>query len=224
MLKRPDSLEEYQRKQRVKRASVMDQAQLCQTIRVLIDKGDQATEKAEQFYISAGQHLKSLREDKTKTEFEAVLKQRKLVGLSRAYELMKLADRTRSLGQMRAMTDQRKKKHRKNKGRPFRNGQTNGADKASEPSATASKPKATTSKPGAVMWTFSGMRKKDVSEANDVIALLIDFQVELFNGRAEWRKAIRTDEDRKEVAHALHQAANELAMMAQVVSGIAEDE
>jgi hypothetical protein len=200
----------------------MDQAQLCQTIKVLIDKGDQATEKAEQFYISAGQHLKSLREDKTKTEFEAVLKQRKLVGLSRAYELMKLADGTRSLGQTRAMTDQRQKKHRKNKRRPLRHGQTNGAGKASEPSTTDSKPEA--NKPGIVMWTFSGMRKKDVCRANDVIALVLDFKNMLFNGRADWHKVIRTDEDRKEVTHTLHKAANDLAKIAQVISGIAEDE
>ena len=39
----------------------MNEAQLVKAIKTLVEKGDKARDKAEQFYIAAGQHLKSSR-------------------------------------------------------------------------------------------------------------------------------------------------------------------
>jgi hypothetical protein len=80
------------------------EAQLTKTIKVLIEKGDKAREKAEQFYIAAGQHLKTLKaEHKGNTaEWELLLKDKCGIGKSRAYELMKIADGRTSVEQVRA--------------------------------------------------------------------------------------------------------------------------
>jgi hypothetical protein len=58
-----------------------------------------------------------------------------------------------------------------------------------------------------VVWTFPGLRKREVREANDVIRLINDFIVTFIIDRDEWRTAIRSDEDREAVAHAIHRGA-----------------
>jgi len=57
-------------------------------------KGDKAAEKADQHYISAGQHLKKLKEDHggTWTEWEALLKSKVGISTGRASELMQIGD------------------------------------------------------------------------------------------------------------------------------------
>src|SRR5690349_3374175 len=84
----------------------MNQAQLVQTIKVHIAKGDKAADKAEQHYIAAGQHLKTLKEQHKGNwaEWEALLKERVGIGKSRASELMQIADGTKTLAQVRART------------------------------------------------------------------------------------------------------------------------
>jgi hypothetical protein len=101
-------------------------ATLTSTIKVLIEKGDHAAEKAEQFYVAAGRHLATLRAGRTKTEWEKIVHERCSLRKTRAYELMKLADGTRTVEQTRALRDQRDKKARKNKRRPPHGGRTNG--------------------------------------------------------------------------------------------------
>ena len=72
----------------------VNQAQLIKTIRTVVEKGDKAKEKAEQYYIAAGQHLKTLKEQHTGTwtEWETLIKEKIGIGKSRASELMQIAD------------------------------------------------------------------------------------------------------------------------------------
>ena len=42
-------------------AREVDQEQLIKTIKALVAKGDKAREKSDQFYIAAGQHIKTLK-------------------------------------------------------------------------------------------------------------------------------------------------------------------
>src|SRR5262245_37108455 len=64
-------------------------AQLTSLIKAHIAKGDKAKEKADQHYIAAGQHLKTLkaRHAGTWTEWEALLKEKIGIGKSRASEV-----------------------------------------------------------------------------------------------------------------------------------------
>jgi hypothetical protein len=92
----------------------MNESQLVQTIKAHIAKGDKAADKAEQHYIAAGQHLKTLKEQHKGTwdEWEALLKQRIGIGKSRASELMLIADGTKTLAQVRAESAERKQQER----------------------------------------------------------------------------------------------------------------
>jgi hypothetical protein len=90
---------------------------LAHTIKTLIEKGDKAVEKAEQFYIAAGQHLKAIKaehDDRGGTwgEWEALLKSKIGIGKSRASELMQIADRRKTVAQV---VDDRRKRQRKAK-------------------------------------------------------------------------------------------------------------
>jgi hypothetical protein len=75
-------------------AADANQAQLIRTIKAHLDKGDHASEKAEQHYITAGRHLKTLRDNHTGTwvEWVTLLKTEIGIGKSRASELMEIAD------------------------------------------------------------------------------------------------------------------------------------
>ncbi len=85
------------------------QAQLITTIKAHIAKGDKAAEKAEQHYIAAGQHLKTLKAAHTGTwdEWETLLKTEIGIGKSRASELMQISDGTKTLKRVRADTAKR---------------------------------------------------------------------------------------------------------------------
>lgn len=73
--------------------TTFDEARLTREIKVLIEKGDKASEKAEQFYIAAGQHLKTLKDrSASAAAWERIVKQKCDLGKSRAYELLKIAD------------------------------------------------------------------------------------------------------------------------------------
>src|SRR5262249_22910223 len=92
--------------------------ELVTTIKVLIEKGDKAKAKAEQFYISAGQHLKTLKAKHdaaggTWAEWEERLRQVG-IGKSRASELMQIADGRKTVEQVRADKNETSKlAHRK---------------------------------------------------------------------------------------------------------------
>jgi hypothetical protein len=70
---------------------------LVQTIKVLVEKGEKAKQKAKDFFIAAGQHLKKLKEihegrGGNWPEWEILVKEKCGIGKSRASELMQIAD------------------------------------------------------------------------------------------------------------------------------------
>jgi hypothetical protein len=71
---------------------------LISTIKAHITAGDKAAGKAEQHYIAAGQHLKTLKAGHAGSwvEWEALLKEKIGIGKSRASELMQIADGTKT--------------------------------------------------------------------------------------------------------------------------------
>lgn len=98
---------------------------LAGTIKAHIAAGDKAIDKAEQHYKAAGIHLKEAR-DRAKEEgivFSAFLAGQCNIGRSRAYELIAIADGTKTLKEVREKANDRKMKHRERGDRPFRNGQ-----------------------------------------------------------------------------------------------------
>ena len=91
----------------------VNDAQLVHTIKVLIAKGDHAKDKAEQFYVAAGQHLKTLKErSPTAAAWEKIIREKCDLGKSRAYELLQIADGRTTVEKTRNSTNQRKLKHR----------------------------------------------------------------------------------------------------------------
>jgi hypothetical protein len=102
---------------------VQAQDELIKTIKALIVKGDAATKKAEDFYIAAGQHLKTLKAQHTGSwdEWEKLLKEKCGIGKSRASELMRIADATTTVEQVRADTARRVMRHGRSS--PLANGE-----------------------------------------------------------------------------------------------------
>jgi hypothetical protein len=102
--------------------------QLIGLIKAHIAKGDKAADKAEQHYIAAGQHLKQLKaehdgHDGTWAEWEELLKEKIGIGKSRASELMRIADGTKTIEQVRADTTERTAKTRALQSSPLRSGE-----------------------------------------------------------------------------------------------------
>jgi hypothetical protein len=83
---------------------------LARRVKALIEKGDRAAEKAEQFYKSAGIHIKEIKEQSE--DWETIVREQCGLGRSRAYELMAIADGRTTLEKVRAGTNERKKVHR----------------------------------------------------------------------------------------------------------------
>jgi len=107
----------------------MEQEQLIKTIKTHIAKGDKAAEKSEQHYISAGQHLKTLkiRHDDAGgkwADWETFLKEKIGIGKSRASELMQIADGRKTVEQVQADGASRVAKHEAKKISPLANGET----------------------------------------------------------------------------------------------------
>jgi hypothetical protein len=76
--------------------AALTELEIVRTIKVLVSKGDKAKEKAEQFYIAAGQHLTALKEagahKASGMTWDAYVSERCKIGKSRAHELMLIAD------------------------------------------------------------------------------------------------------------------------------------
>jgi hypothetical protein len=83
---------------------------LVRRVKALIEKGDRAAEKAEQFYKSAGIHIKEIKEQSE--DWETIVREKCGIGRSRAYELMAIADGRTTLEKVRASTNERQKIHK----------------------------------------------------------------------------------------------------------------
>jgi hypothetical protein len=92
----------------------MNESQIIAAIKAHIARGDKAADKAEQHYIAAGKHLKTLKAEHTGSwsEWEALLRERVGIGKSRASELMAIADGTKILAEVRAATAERNRRLR----------------------------------------------------------------------------------------------------------------
>jgi len=84
---------------------------LARRVKVLIEKGDRAAEKAEQFYKAAGIHIRQIKEQSL-DDWETVVREQCNIGRSRAYELMAIADGKTTLEKVRAGSNERKRVHR----------------------------------------------------------------------------------------------------------------
>ena len=92
-------------------------------IKTLIKKGDSDAGRAEKYYKAAGQRLIKLRDGKTKTEFEKIVREQCDLGIVRAYFYIKLAKGKTTLTRDRAASAKSKRKQRaaatkKRSGRP----------------------------------------------------------------------------------------------------------
>jgi hypothetical protein len=82
----------------------MNEAQRIKAIKALVEKGDKAKDKAEQYYASAGCHLKALKDDaSSKAEWEKLIKSKCGIGASRAYELIAIVDGRKTVADIRAI-------------------------------------------------------------------------------------------------------------------------
>jgi hypothetical protein len=81
---------------------------LARRVKALVEKGDRAAEKAEQFYKSAGLHIKEIKQ-KYSEHWEIIVRDRCGLGRSRAYELMAIADGRTTLERVRAGATERQK-------------------------------------------------------------------------------------------------------------------
>jgi len=96
-----------------------------------IAKGDKAAAKANDFHITAGQHLKVLKaahdeSGGTFAAWEALLKERVGIGKSRASELMQIADGTKTVEGIREATAEKVRQIRAHKSSPVRTGENSG--------------------------------------------------------------------------------------------------
>jgi hypothetical protein len=88
-------------------------ARLVREIKVLIEKGDKASEKAEQYYIAAGQHLKTLKQaSPDQASFLELVREQIGIGKSRTYELLQITDGRKTVGQIQASSVERKSRER----------------------------------------------------------------------------------------------------------------
>ena len=85
-------------------AANANQAQLISAIKASIAAGDKTAQKANDHYISAGQHLATLKKEHAGSwaEWEALLKTRIGISTGRASELMQIADGRKTVEQVRA--------------------------------------------------------------------------------------------------------------------------
>ncbi len=96
---------------------------LCRHAKAHIEKGDKAADKAQQHYIAAGQHIASIKQmTPDQAAFLEIVKLRIGLGKSRTYELLQIADGTKTVEEVQAATNQRKIKHRKTPSVPERTG------------------------------------------------------------------------------------------------------
>jgi chromosome segregation ATPase len=110
-----------------------DEEQRWRAVRECVKRGDKAKRKAEDFYITAGQHLNALKAEHTGTwaEWEIKVKERTGLGKSRASELMQIADGRKDVEGVRAEKAEVMRKLRAQPSPP------RGGENAPEPEAAA---------------------------------------------------------------------------------------
>jgi hypothetical protein len=79
----------------------MNDEQRIKAIKARIEKGDQSKDKAEQHYASAGILLNELRDGRSKAEWAELLKTKCDLSVTRAYELIAIADRRKTVADLR---------------------------------------------------------------------------------------------------------------------------
>ena len=123
--------------------STLSEDQVIKLIKAHIAKGDKAKhtsdlagKKAEEHYIAAGLHLKTLREGSSKAAWEKLIKRKCGIGTSRAYELIQIADGKKTVAEVRLGTAKRMRRlaEKKRQSRPSADGQ----NKAENPLGTCS--------------------------------------------------------------------------------------
>ena len=82
----------------------MEQQELIRNIKAHIAAGDKAAQKSNDHYISAGQHLATLKADHAGSwaEWEVLLKDKVKISTGRASELMQIADGRKTVEEVRA--------------------------------------------------------------------------------------------------------------------------
>jgi hypothetical protein len=116
----------------------MSEGQLVRTIRTHLAKAEQLQGKANDHFVAAGIHIKTLKAQHdgaggTWAQWEEKLRTQLNLGKSRASELMLIADGTKTVEGLRADTAKRVSEHRESS--PLRNGET-----AAEPAADYQSP------------------------------------------------------------------------------------
>ena len=92
-----------------------NETQLVKTIKAHLAKAEKYQSKAEEHFIAAGQHLKTLKETAPdQATFLEMVKEHIGLGKSRTYELMQIADGTKTVEEIRGAGAERKAKERAN--------------------------------------------------------------------------------------------------------------
>jgi hypothetical protein len=81
-------------------------------INALVTKLDNALDKADQYQRSIGQHIASIKTEHPK-DWESIVKEQCKLGRSRAYEMLAIADGTKTAVQLRTANTERRRKNRK---------------------------------------------------------------------------------------------------------------
>jgi hypothetical protein len=147
----------------------MHVGQLIKAIKAHIAKGDHAKDKAEQHYISAGQHLKTLKAQHDTdggdwAEWSELLRSRCDLSTGRASELMQIADGRTSQEKIRAKDKDRKKLTRNKKpssGHPEEDPpSSSGHPEEDPPGPTTAPDGAPANNPLVVLWATAGPEER----------------------------------------------------------------
>jgi hypothetical protein len=108
----------------------MNKTELIARIKTHIEKGDQAAEKSEQHYVTAGLHLIDLKAQHKGNwqDWQTLLKTKVGIGKSRASELMQIADGRKTVEAVRGRKAQSMRKSRENDVSPPRGGEPPATD------------------------------------------------------------------------------------------------
>jgi hypothetical protein len=152
------------------------------SIKALIAKGEKAAAKAEQFFIAAGQHLKTLKDNHAGSwaEWELLLKERVKISTGRASELMQIADGRKTVAQVRANDAEKHKRLRaagakSSSGRPEENDDASVEADRQQVVALFEKVKAAEQARAAATWTddveVSAERRKAEAVSAEIVAV-----------------------------------------------------
>jgi hypothetical protein len=90
----------------------MNETQRVKAIKALVEKGDKAKDKSDQYYTAAGIHLKALKETGIRTAaWEKLVRDKCGIGRSRAYELIAIADGRKTVAKLRLTKAESMRKH-----------------------------------------------------------------------------------------------------------------